>query len=181
MVQDAAYCFEAVDAFDTAASAVQLEEPDFALYYRQKSSSFSEYNRDLFVKTWKIEGTDSVVLGPAAATYVSYESRLATKQPKYLSIGILPCDILWPWVAKKINDSVPAGGLYRSWVDDNLPSPGHQSSAQKFVDEHSQEYTECKSQKLFNEGMVNELNFFLSACGEDLVDYDEFGSVDPCP
>ena len=172
MVQDAAYVFDAVKAFDFAAENMQGKHPpDFALFYRGRSASFTSY-ATYFVSKWKLQNTKSIIMGPAAATYVAYEMKLAKNQPKYLSIGILPCDMLWPWVAEQINDQVPKTHVYRSWVDGNL-SDGS-SSAQTFANKFFTAEDKDASQPIFNEGIINELNFFRSACGEEPVGY-EFG------
>ena len=114
-------------------------------------------------------------MGPAAATYVAFEMKLAKTDAKFLSIGILPCDMLWPWVARELSDSVDESNVYRSWVDDNYSEEGSSSSTQDFVNNFFTEDDRAISQEIFNEGMINELNFFRSACGEDPVDYD-FGN-----
>ena len=70
MVQDAAYCFNAVGAFDHAAQEMQGQgKPEFSLLYRVQSESYKSYNQE-FVKTWRLKNTDSVVMGPAAEMYV---------------------------------------------------------------------------------------------------------------
>ena len=96
--------------------------------------------------------------------------KLAQSQPKYLSVGILPCDMLWPWVAQQINDKVPKSHVYRSWVDDNLCDGS--SSTQTFANNIFTAADIADSQKNFNEGIINELNFFRSACDEKPVGYD---------
>lgn len=95
-VQDAAYCFNAVEAFDVAANQMQGQgKPEFALMYRVYSESYKQYNQE-FVKVWRLKSTESIVMGPAAATYVGYESALSRQDPKYLAIAMLPCTMLWP-------------------------------------------------------------------------------------
>ena len=60
MVQDAAYCYNAVEAFDYAAKQMQLEgKPQFSLLYRVQSESYKKYNQE-FVKTWRLQNTESV-------------------------------------------------------------------------------------------------------------------------
>ena len=45
MVQDAAYCFNAVGAFDHAAQEMQGQgKPEFSLLYRVQSESYKSYN-----------------------------------------------------------------------------------------------------------------------------------------
>ena len=174
MVQDAAYIYDAIKAFDIAAVNMQGKSPpDFALFYRGRSASFTSYS-SYFASKWKLQSTKSVIMGPAAATYVAYEMKLAETSSKFLAIGILPCDMLWPWVAAQINSQVSKTNVYRSWVDDNLGDGS--SSAQTFVNKFFSQQDRQASQAIFNEGIINELNFFRSACGEKPVDYS-FGYV----
>ncbi|XP_028412868.1 uncharacterized protein LOC114535758 [Dendronephthya gigantea] len=173
MVQDAAFVFDAVKAFDTAAENMRGEyPPDFALFYHGRSECFTSY-ASYFVSKWKLFSASSILMGPAVGTYVAYQMKLAQTQPKNLAIGILPCEMLWPWVAAQIDPQVPEKNVYRSWVDDNLDN-GY-SGAQTFANKFFSEGDKDASQIIFNEGIINELNFFRSACGEDPVDYD-FGN-----
>ena len=171
-VEDAAYIYEAIHTFDFAAKEMDGKSPsDFALFYRGRSDSYASYSR-YFDSDWKIKDQKSVKMGPAAATYVAYEKKLAETKPKFLAIGILPCDMLWPWVAAEIDNQVPKTNVYRSWVDNNLSNPSSLSSTQKFVNKFfSSDNDFNTAQRIFNEGMINELNFFRSACDEHLADY----------
>ena len=95
--------------------------------------------------------------------------KLAQTSSKLLAIGILPCDMLWSWVAAQINSKVSKMNVYRSWVDENLGDGS--SSAQTFVNNFFAQKDGHACQAVFNEGIINELNFFRSACGEKPVDY----------
>jgi len=106
MVQDAAYCFNAVEAFDYAAQQMQeQEEPGFSLLYRVMSENFKGYNQD-FLKHWKLKSSESVVMGPAAESYVGFESAISRKDARFLCIAMLPCTMLWPWIAGKLIHSL---------------------------------------------------------------------------
>ena len=171
MVQDAAFVFDAIKSFDIAAENMQGDNqspPDFALFYRGRSSSYTSYS-SYFISEWNLLNAQSVIMGPAAETYAAFEKKLGENNSKYLAIGILPCDMLWPWVAAQINDLVPETNVYRSWVDDNLGDGS--SSTQTFVNKFFNEVDKDACQPIFNEGIINELNFFRSACGEEPVDY----------
>ena len=171
MVQDAAYCFNAVTAFDQAAQQMQMNgKPEFALLYRVQSESFKGYNEE-FVKTWRLKSPDSVLMGPAAETYVGYESCLSLQDPKYLCIATLPCVMLWPWLAGELIDSVDKSNPYFGWFEDNKPDPNDSSRLEKFVDYFFEHEEKEKCQVIFHEGMVNELNFFRDACGQTLYYY----------
>ena len=173
MVQDAAYCFSAVTAFDRAAQHMQEKgNPEFSLLYRVQSESFRDYNQE-FVKTWRLKNTDSVVMGPAAGMYVGYESALSGEHPKLLCIAMLPCSMLWPWIARELIGSVKKEtNPYYGWFEDNLRAADDKSSLEKFVDHFFAD--EAKYLRIFQEGLVNELNFFRDACDEPLYYCSDF-------
>lgn len=177
MVQDAVYVFDAIKSFRTAAAKMQGSSaypPDYSMFYRGRVESYESYS-SYFISKWKLKSGESVNMGPAAATCAAFIMSLAEKDPRNLVIGFLSCDMLWPWIAAAINSQVPKEHVYRSWVDKNLKNST--SSAQKFVNKFfSLEQDKAKCQKIFNEGIINELNFFRSACGEKTVDYS-FGET----
>lgn len=106
MVQDAAYCFDAVKAFDEAARKMEEQEMfEFSAIYQSQSTSLKEYNKE-FVTTWHLQNTKSIVMGPAAKIYVEYEGRVSRDYPKFLVIAMLPCHMLWPWIANQLIDFV---------------------------------------------------------------------------
>ena len=176
MVQDAAYCFNAVEAFDYASNQMRLQKkPEFSLLYRVQSEMFKKYNQD-FVNTWRIKSTESVVMGPAADMYVSYVSALSRQDPKYLAIALLPCTLLWPWIAGELIHSIDEKNPYYSWFDKNKLDPNQASplDLDKFVDYFFVPEEKEKCLAIFHEGMVNELNFFRDACDETLHYYSFF-------
>ena len=116
-------------------------------------------------------------MGPAAATYVGFERALSQNDPKYLCIAMLPCTMLWPWIADQLIASVDKNNPYYVWFKDNKPSPGHKSHLEMFVDHFfvqvgPEERQKCLS--IFQEGLVNEVNFFRSACDQTLFYYSSF-------
>ena len=174
MVQDAAYCFNAVGAFDYAAQQMQVQgKPEFSLLYRVQSETYKSYNQE-FVKTWRLKNTDSVVMGPAAEMYVGYESALSRQDAKFLCIAMLPCTMLWPWIASELIDSVDENNPYYGWFEDNKPDTNDKSRLEKFVDFFFTPEDKEKSLLIFHEGLVNELNFFRDACDETLYYYSYF-------
>ena len=175
-VQDAAYCFNAVDSFERAAEKMQeVGKPEFSLLYRTQSESYKSYNQ-YFVQTWRLQNTDSVAMGPAAATYVGFERALSQNDPKYLCIAMLPCTMLWPWIADQLIASVDKNNPYYVWFKDNKPSPGHKSHLEMFVDHFFVQVGPEERQKCLSifQGLVNEVNFFRSACDQTLFYYSSF-------
>lgn len=175
MVQDAAYCFQAVKSYETAAETCQQNgSPAFALLLRVYLEKFKSYNQE-FVQTWKLKNSESVEMGPAAAMYAGYEASLSRQDPGFLPIAMLPCQMLWPWIAGELITSVKEDNPYYVWFDSNKPHPsGKKSTVEKFVDFFFKPGDKGKAQKIFLEGMVNELNFFSDACGGRLYYYSDF-------
>ena len=171
MVQDAAYCFEAVNVFEVAAKKMEGEGKfDFSKIYRSQSTSLKKYNEE-FVTTWHLQDTKSIVMGPAAKAYVEYEGRVSRDSPKFLAIAMLPCHMLWPWIANQLIDFVGEWNpYYKGWFKDNKTEPNHKGHLEKFVDSHFGPKEKKKALTIFRDGMINELNFFRDACGESLLD-----------
>lgn len=165
MVQDTAYLFNAVGAWNTAAKQMEEEDPQFAQFFMLQAEKYSKYYEKL-LKEWRLENAESVVMGPAGKMYMGYQTAVSEKEPKYLPIAMLPCTMLWPWMAGGLIDSVDAANPYYRWFLENKRNPGHQSSLEKFVDEKFGPEDEKKAVGIFCEGMANELNFFREACGE---------------
>ncbi|XP_001636921.2 uncharacterized protein LOC5516928 [Nematostella vectensis] len=168
MVQDPAYCYHAVPAYELAADKLQSEFPEFSLLYRRQSGSFQKYNQD-FVNTWRIKGADSIVLGEAAKTYVKYESAISQSQSRKLCIAMLPCQMLWPKLANDMGGEVREGNPYKPWFDGNKSD--HPSHLERFIDYFLRDEKVRDYLDEFLEGMTNELNFFRDACGEELYYY----------
>ena len=160
----------------TASYQMRLQKkPEFSLLYRVQSEMFKKYNQD-FVNTWRIKSTESVVMGPAADMYVSYVSALSRQDPKYLAIALLPCTLLWPWIAGELIHTVDEKNPYYSWFDKNKLDPNQASplDLDKFVDYFFVPEEKEKCLAIFHEGMANELNFFRDACDETLHYYSFF-------
>ena len=170
MVEDAAYCFNAVGALDYAAQQMQEQgETEFSLLYRVLSKEFKGYNQD-FVQHWKLKSSESVVMGPAAEMYVGFESAVSRNDAKFLCIAMLPCTMLWPWIADEFIGKVNSEkNPYYCWFEDNKPDPDHKGHLEPFVDHFfKRPEDEEKSLDIFHQGLVNELNLFRDACGKPL-------------
>ena len=171
MVQDTAYLGHAVDALNLA--AMIIANPLFANFYMEQAGKYDTYYEGM-LKTWRLKDVGSVVMGPAAKTYMMYQSALSKDDPRYLSIAMLPCTMLWPQIARELNDSVEATSPYRDWFEENYRDPNYQGSLETFVDTHFQPDEAKKASGIFCKGMLYELNFFREACGEELFSLDEF-------
>lgn len=177
MVQDTAYLFHAVKALELAAKQMERQNPLFAHFYMLQAEKYNTYYKAI-LKTWRLEDVGNVALGPAAKTYVLYQSVLSQEDPRYLSIALLPCTMLWPEMARQLIKSVEKTSPYGDWFEENIRQPEYQGSLEKFVDKHFTHFNPIdlegeKAGRIFCEGMLNELNFFREACGESLYSLDE--------
>ena len=166
MVQDAAYCFAAVEAVDNAAKEMQHQGMlEFSSLYQEQSKLLKEYNED-FVKTWHLKNAESIVMGRAADKYVKYEDDVSRQRPKFLAIAMLPCIMLWPWIANQLISHVKENNPYYFWFEENKIEEG---DLKTFVDSHFSPEEKEEALDIFRDGMINELNFFRDACNESLV------------
>lgn len=172
MVQDIAYLFHAVKALQLAAKQIERQNPIFGHFYMTQAEKYNKYYQVL-LKTWRLDDAESVALGTAAKTYVLYQSVLSQEDPRYLSIAMLPCTMLWRHMARELIGKVEKTSLYIDWFNENFnEDPDYQGSLERFVDKHFTPHELKKANSIFCEGMLNELNFFREACGEDLLTLD---------
>ena len=173
MVQDTAYLGHVVKALQLAAKQIELKNPIFAHFYMHQAEKYNTYYMAM-LKTWRLDDVTNVALGPAAKTYLMYQSVLSQEDPRYLSIAMLPCAMLWPEMARQLIGSLEKTSLYGDWFKENMRPPEYEGSLEKFVDKNFKPIEEGKKASLiFCEGMLNELNFFKEACGEVLLSLDE--------
>ena len=167
MVQDTAYLANAVKVYSEAAENMEQQgKADFAQFYIRQAEKYDTYHKE-FLETWKLESAEAVHKGPAVQAYMGFQQVVAKQHPKYVPVAMLPCTMLWPWMAGSLIDGVhKQNPYYEDWFKPNWRAPGTQSSTEKFVDEYFTPDDEGPALKIFCEGMMNELNFFREACGE---------------
>lgn len=166
MVQDLAYLYNAVNAFNNAAEVTG--QSDFEQFYRNKSSEWDSDYLVPMLEDWHLVNTENVQPSTEAREYMSFLITVSQEKPEYLAIAMLPCTMLWRWMADELYDSVPQGSAYYHWFEENKsPEPGYQGSLEIFVDEHfttEQEYEEAKP--IFCQAMVGECDFFHEGGGQ---------------
>ena len=167
MIQDIAYLYNAVKVYSEAAQKMEAQrKPDFAFFYWRQAKKYEEYYQG-FLKTWDLESAEEVHRDPAVQAYMGYQQGVVKKHPRYLPIAMLPCTMLWPWMAASLIENVDKQNpYYEDWFVKNLREPDTQSSTERFVDQNSIAFDEGTALKIFCEGMMNELNFFREACDE---------------
>ena len=167
MIQDTAYLDNANKMYSEAAQMMEEQgKPDFASFYRGQAAKYEDFCKE-FLETWDLESPKAVNAEPAVQSYMGYQQAVVKQHPRYLPVAMLPCTMLWPWMAGSLIEKVDKQNpYYEDWFLKNLRAPDKPSSTERFVDENVAEFDEGTAVKIFCEGMVNELNFFREACDE---------------
>ena len=177
MVQDTAYLSSAVAALESAAEQMEISRNlAFAHFYMTQAKKYKQYYEQS-LKIWGLENAEGVAMGPAAKMYVTYQSVLSKNHPRLLSIGMLPCTMLWRWLATNLFKSVQTANPYYSWFFENKNEEEYQGSLEKFVDAYFKPGEMKTAAFIFCEGMMSELNFFLEAGGQTTIPPVKFCSM----
>lgn len=171
MVQDLDYLHVVVNAFNRAAAIMRQQGLDeFERFYRNQSAVWRSDYLEPLLEVWHLENTQKVQPGTAASEYMSFLTTVSQDHAKYLAIALLPCAMLWRWLADELFPSVQVNSAYYSWFQENKSkSPGYRSSLERFVDENFSSEGEYQNAKpFFCQAMVKELNFFREGANQNL-------------
>ena len=167
MIQDIAYLANGAKAYQNAANRT---EGDFKAFYTNMSIRWRSDYLQQMLTAWHLNSSENIEPGTAAKEYMLYLINVSTSQPKYLAVAMLPCTMLWRWMADQLVCSVSAYSAYYSWFQDNKsPSPGHKGSTERFVDAHFTPDEFKTAKPFFCKSMVHECSFF-----------SESGNQKPC-
>ena len=170
MVQDIAYLRNAVNAFNSAAAKMRDQgQSEFEQFYRNESSVWESKYLAPLLRKWHLNNTQDVQPGTAAQKYMSFLTTVSEKHAKYLAIAMLPCTMLWRWMADELFPLVQVNSAYYSWFNENKSSrPGYRGRLEIFVDQKFRSQEEYQKAKVFFcQAMVSELNFFRESGKEN--------------
>ena len=170
MVQDMAYLYNAVNAFNRAAEKMRDQgQSEFEQFYRNESSVWESKYLVPMLRKWHLNNTQDVQPGTAAQKYMSFLTTVSEKHAKYLAIAMLPCTMLWRWMADELFPLVQVNSAYYSWFNENKSSrPGYRGRLEIFVDQKFRSQEEYQKAKVFFcQAMVSELNFFRESGKEN--------------
>lgn len=170
MVQDIAYLRNAVNAFNSAAAKMRDQgQSEFEQFYRNESSVWESRYLAPMLTAWHLENTQNVQPGTAAQAYMSFLTNVSQQHAKYLAIAMLPCTMLWRWMADELFPLVQVNSAYYSWFNENKSSrPGYRGRLEIFVDQKFRSQEEYQKAKVFFcQAMVSELNFFRESGKEN--------------
>ena len=145
-----------------------------SLYSTGPNQRVSNATTTIFYKNGGFEIQTAWLWGRLQQRTWDINRALSQNDPKYLCIAMLPCTMLWPWIAGQLIASVEKNNPYYVWFDENKPSD--QSHLERFVDHFFVQVEPEEQQKCLSifQGLVNELNFFRSACDQTLFYYSSF-------
>lgn len=172
-VQDAAYCYNALADYLTIQNRARDEGlPNLASFAAARAASYESYNQQ-FLNEWHITSGDAVKPGEAARTYIQLEHNVAQHlEPIYGVIAMLPCDELWPWLATELKPHHTPENVYGFWIQENGDWHGAYR-LDNFIDTwfatHPETYNWELALYVMRSCMTCEVNFFRSACGQDLL------------
>lgn len=163
MVQDAYYCFEALDSY--IAAATHPYDNDCAEFLEKKKESYASYN-ETYHKIWHVRDSHGVIPGEEILNYTNYEAYVAGNlDTPYLFAVMLPCEYLWTWVANQLKLKLKANpeGLYYFWIEGNAGIPNGAYQMANMLEAYRSEIDEAKAKEIFRTAMEHELKVFTSA------------------
>ena len=171
MIQDIVYLANAAKMYSDAAQ--KMKNTDETEFYNQQASKYENFYKG-FLTIWNLKRADSEVVdvGQAFKTYIGYQQEVVNERPIYLPVAMLPCTMLWQWLAghENVDKQSP---YYEDWFKPNMPKSNHTSSTVTFVDKNKAKFDEKNARPIFLEGMLNELNAFREACNEKTLNLSE--------
>ena len=174
-LQDCAYCAHALDDYtNLAIRALQAGFADLSAFALARAAGYRTYNRTQF-SAWGIQPF-GVIASPATRTYLDLERLVCGRlHPIYGLAVMMPCDILWPWLATQLakRETHRVGNLYDFWITGNQDWHGAYRLDNFFdawLAAHPGIYDPQLGLLVFQSALTCEVNLFQSACGQPLQD-----------
>lgn len=161
-VQDVIYCWKSTENLK-----ILLADPKNAPYkpfLQGRVDSFSKYTTSLF-EQWNIADPAGIKLDEAAQQYTDYQAQVFKNSGIMLAfVSMLPCEMLWIWLANQMKDDVKPSNVYSFWINENASDgPGKIAT---FLDQNSSGINMDDAKIIFANCMQGECNFFASPCSE---------------
>lgn len=166
MIQDAIFCHNVTQNLQTLLAKHQ--HPDYQLFLESRIAAFEKYTFTMFTE-WRILQPNGINLSKEAINYINFQKKICHELNFFIAlIAMLPCEMLWPWLAHQI-DNGDKNNLYYFWIESNK-SKG--KSLQSFIDNNSTHVDVILAKKIFHTSLMNELSFFRSAFEEEAQNTD---------
>jgi thiaminase/transcriptional activator TenA len=168
-VQDAVYCSNAIESYNTAIG--KAADGTIRAFLTARRDGYIKYKDNIFSQ-WHI-GQPSAINpspAPAAKQYMAFESMVALRLPPlYLVIAMIPCERLWSWLANQVKPGPSSGNLYNFWINGNLNDSGAQK-LETFINQHVNNIDAKLALGVYQGCMTGEGDFFRSAGGQSPLD-----------
>lgn len=175
-IQDVIYCYRS-----TQNLKFLLQNPannKYKKFIENRIASFESYTKTLF-EQWNIANPDAIKLSEAAETYINYQELIFKHYNIiYAIVSMLPCEMLWTWLANKMQNNISEHNVYSFWIKENMGSePGKIGD---FLNQYSDHVDFDEALQIFLNCMRGEYNFFCSPCGQfNLVQDIDFKTFTP--
>lgn len=171
-IQDCAYCYGAQDDYLLIEhNAKQNNREMLAAFAKARYDGYVKYTNQI-LKEWHISNPSSILPGEAAQDYIEFEHKIAqlSSTPTMGVIAMIPCDQLWTWLAIELLGNNTPNNIYDFWITGNNDWNGSYR-LDNFINSENQTHpiNQLLAQKVYRGSMICELNFFRSACGEQLM------------
>jgi len=170
MVNDAYYCFRGRETYSIAAQRDNVyNDKTLNGYLQSKAESYTRYNEE-FRKTWHLKSAESITPNKVTFEYAGYEREIATtEEPIYTLIVNLPCQYLWAWLAKQLNEDPEKleQNMYDFWIQGNKkPSGAYKigNFINNYMEKHPGAVDEDKAMEIYTKAMIYELQHFEANC-----------------
>ena len=99
--------------------------------------------------------------------YMGYQQIVVNESPRNLAIAMLPCSMLYPYLANAGVKNPMQNPYNKDWFVVNKREG--ESSTEKFVNQYLADGKFEDQLEIFLNGMLSELNFFLEAENQPLL------------
>ena len=126
VVSDAYYGFRVVKALRIpAANARRQNMLYLASFLDYKIEKLRSLYKGYFGSIWHLTDERSIAPSRSIGNYVRFIEGVSQNQPPiYALIAELPCEVVWPILANKLDREVSRDNPYRFWVDENKRDDG---------------------------------------------------------
>ncbi len=164
-VQDAVYCDSVIKDYVAARDRAEtIGLHDLALFLEAQRASYASYTSQMMV-AWHLRDATCIYPGTEMGNYIAHEHRITQLyHPIYTIVSMIPCSMLWAWLANNLQSTIKPTSIYRFWVTENQSWHGAYALA-NFVDEWFKKnpYDKPKAEDAFGGSMVGECKAFMAA------------------
>lgn len=162
IIQDIHYCWQLHENLQ-----ILLNNPKNTdhKHFLENTAKVSHQYMENMLKQHSISNPSEIEVNPNIQTYIDYQKKVILEGDITLSlVSMLPCEMLWAWLANKIKDEMESGNAYLPWIKEHATeSPG---IIAKYLNGNILEIDLERAKIIFKNCMLGEYNFFASQFSE---------------